>query len=73
MKALNKSQRETRKSAIGLFLNLGCAAIVVTTSGMDSFSDWLLLTWCVVCIIGCIYYIQADIKAAMKGEGEDAT
>ena len=67
MKALNA----THKSAVGFFLNIGCAALVIHGTGMRQFADWLLLSWCVVCMVGCAYYVQDDIKQALKREEEE--
>lgn len=73
MTPLTRSQKEVRRSAVGFFLNMGCAFIFVFTTGMDSFWDWLLLVWSVVSMVGCAYYVQADIKAALRKEEGDAT
>lgn len=73
MKALTPAQRETRKSALGIFLNTACAFFVVFATGMDSLMDWLALAWCVTCLIGCTYYVQSDIRKALKEEGTDGT
>lgn len=61
-----KALTETQKSGIGFFLNIACGFIVVFKTGMDSFTDWLMLAWCVVCVVGCTYYVHSDVKEALK-------
>jgi fatty acid desaturase len=73
VKPLTKAQRQTRQSAIGFFLNLACAAAYIAWSGMDEWSDWAWLVWCVLCMVGCAYFIQYDIKKALRGEDDDAS
>jgi len=70
VKALNTAQKETRKSAIGFFLNLACALFIICFTGMRTWEHWLYLTYCVVCMAGCAYYVQHDIKKSMR-EGQE--
>lgn len=70
MKALTEDQKKTQKSAIGFFLNLGSAVVFIGWSGMDSWEDWMWLSFAVVCMVGCVYYVQADIKKAIKGDSD---
>lgn len=73
MKALTTAQKETRKSAVGFFLNLAGALFIIYFTGMRTWEHWLYLVWCVVCIIGCAYYVQHDIKKSVREGGEDAS
>jgi hypothetical protein len=68
VKALSAAQKKTKQSAIGFFLNIGSAVIVVYATGMDSADDWLMLSWCVVCMIACAWYVQDDIKKEVRRE-----
>lgn len=58
----------TQKAALGFFLNLGLAILMIAVSGMDSFGDWTVLVWSIVHMIACTYYVQADIKEALRKE-----
>lgn len=60
-----------RRSVFGLFLNTAWGVVVVFETGMESFSDWLLLGCCATCVMGCAYYVRSDIRQAPK-EGERA-
>ncbi len=71
MKKLTPAQKKTQQSAIGFFLNVGAAFVMVFLVGIDDIGDWFVLGGCVVCIIGCAWYVQDDIKKSIR-EGSDA-
>lgn len=72
MKALTPAQKKTRQSAVGFFLNVAAAYVMVFLVGINDVGDWFALIGCVICIIGSAYYVQHDIKESMR-EDSDAS
>lgn len=71
MKTLTEAQQKTKKSAVGFFLNLTTILLMVFLVGIDDVGDWFILVTAVIAAIGCAYYVQDDIRKAMR-EGRDA-
>lgn len=71
MKTLTEAQQKTKQSAVGFFFNVGSALVMVFVVGIEDATDWWVLGVSVVCAIGCAYYVQDDIRTAMR-EGKDA-
>lgn len=71
VKALTPAQQKTKRSAVALFVCIATAVILVFITGIDNIGDWIALAGCVVCILGNVWYIQDDIKAALREAKEE--